>query len=353
VIHGLAVLTASRDNPCRLPIEDQDIVEIQVMRIFKSWFIYRVLPLAALVFPAGVSAQDGGIEVLSGNTIFESGARISLSHLYSSRGSLFRGSDEVVNGDDLTKDERIGGSMREHRAVLGFNYGLLPELSLSLLFPYVSKESSSCCAMGVPQRSSSEGLGDAALLGKYRFFSEYWTRSAFHVSAIGGLELPTGSTDEPGATGPLPFFMQPGSGSLDAIVGLGLTLSTGRYRFDTHAIYKANNEGDGDFSEGDFFSIGGSFAYRFYHAKYPGPSANAKIALHWRHESPDEVGGGALPDTGMDELRLSAGLVYHPYPEIDLVALVEIPVYGDYRADAGSGQLALDVRTFFGFGIRF
>ena len=341
----MVVLTASRCKPCRQVIEDQDIVEMQVMRIIKRWIIPRVLPLLALVFPAGVSAQDGGIEVLSGNTIFESGTRISLSHLYSSRGSLFRGSDEIGNGDGL--------SMREHRAVLGFNYGLLPELSLSLLLPYVSKESSGHPS-GVAERSSSEGLGDVALLGKYRFFSEYWTRSAFHVSAIGGLELPTGSSDEPGAAGLLPFSMQPGSGSLDAIVGLGLTLSTGRYRFDTHVIYKANNEGDGDFSEGDFFTIGGSFAYRFYHAKYPGPSASAKIGLNWRHEAPDEeVGGGALADTGLDELRFSAGLGYHPYPAIDLVALVEIPVYGDYRAGAGSGQLALDVRTFFGFGIRF
>jgi len=314
---------------------------MQVMRNFMRWEILRVVLLAALALPAGAAAQDGGIEVLSGNTIFESGTRISLSHLYSSRGSFFRGSDEVVNEDDR--------SMREHRAVLGFNYGLLPELSLSLLLPYVSKEESRHPG-GVTQRSSSEGLGDAALLGKYRFFSEYWTRSAFHISAIGGLELPTGSTDEPGATGP---SMQPGSGSLDAIVGLGLTLSTGRYRFDTHVIYKANNEGDGNFSEGDFFTIGGSFAYRFYHAKYPGPSASAKIGLSWRHEAPDELGGEARADTGLDELRLRAGLVYHPYPEIDLVALVELPVYGDYRADAVSGQLALDVRTFFGFGIRF
>ena len=46
-------------------------------------------------------------------------------------------------------------------------------------------------------------------------------------------------------------------------------------------------------------------------------------------------------------------MVYHPYPEIDLVALVEIPIYGTFKAVNGEGQLALDVRTFFGFGFRF
>jgi len=313
---------------------------MQVMRNFMRWEILRVVLLAALALPAGAAAQDGGIEVLSGNTIFESGTRISLSHLYSSRDSLFRGSDEVPN--------EAGRSMREHRAVLGVNYGLLPELSLSLLLPYVSKESN-----GAAGRSNSQGLGDAALLGKYRFFSEYWTRSAFHVSAIGGVELPTGSSNERVGDEPLLFSMQPGSGSLDAIAGLGLTLSTGRYRFDTHVIYKANNEGDNDFSEGDFFTIGGSFAYRFYHARYPGPSASAKIGLSWRHEAPDERSGEALAGTGLEDLRIRAGLGYHPYPEIDLVALVEVPVYGDYKDSPEEAQLALDVRTFFGFCIRF
>ena len=317
-----------------------------VMRNFNLSRNLQVLLLTALAFPSGVVAQDGGIEVLAGHTIFESGTRISLSHLYSSRGTLSSGSAEVPNPDDL--------SWREHRIVLGVNYGLRADLSLSLLLPYVSREAdlSGPDAGGV-QSSRSDGLGDAALLAKYNFFSEYWKQSAFHVSAIGGVELPTGSVNERRGEELLAFSMQPGSGSLDAIGGLALTLSTGRFRFDAHAIYKANSEGSEDFTDGDFFTLGGSFAYRFYHARYPGPSANVKIGLGWRHEGVDEHDGEVLQNTGLDELRVRAALVYHPSPEIDLVAQIEVPVYGDYRAAPGAGQLALDVRTFFGFGIRF
>jgi hypothetical protein len=225
--------------------------------------------------------------------------------------------------------------MEEHRAVFGFTHGVMPDLSLSLLLPVIRKESSNLPDPGVTQRS--EGLGDATLLGKYRFFSEYWEQSAFHVAAFGGLELPTGSSRE-----------RLGSGSVDAIGGVVLTLSIARFRFDALALYKANNEGSRDFSEGDFFVLGTSFAYRFYHAQYPGPSASAKVGLSWRQEDPDK-GGLADANTGLSELRLLAGLTYHPYPEIDLVASVEVPVYGDYDGE----QLGLDVRTFFGFGIRF
>ena len=308
-------------------------------RVFR-WFLF----FAVLLPPAGASAQQGGIELFSGNTIFESGTRVSLSHIYVSRGSFFRGSEEVADSLDR--------SMREHRMVLGFDHGVTPELALSFLLPFVEKESESLDPSG---NSQVRGLADAALLAKYRFFSEYWSKSAFHASVIAGLELPTGSSDERAGTEFLPFSMQPGTGSTDGIVGLGLTLSPGRYRFDLHAIYKANNEGDRDFSEGDYFSIGLDFAYRFYHAKYPGPSASAKISLHWRHEDPDEVGGTNQVNTGLREFRIRGGLVYHPYPEIDLVALVEIPVYGSFKSGAGlnDGQLALDVRTFFGFGFRF
>ena len=284
------------------------------MCISKRWMIQPSFLLSVFFAVAVVSAQDGGIEVISGHTIFESGSRVSLSHLYSSRGS----------------------SMEEHRAVLGFNHGVTPELSLSLLLPALQK---------VSGHQRSEGLGDAALLGKYRFFSEYWKQSAFHASAIGGLELPTGSTgerdDEP--------FMRLGTGSVDAIGGLALTLSIERFRFDAQMLYKANTEGSHDYSEGDFFVLGGSFAYRFYHAQYPGPSASAKVGLSWRSEDPDENDGIKDPDTGLSELRLHAGLVYHPYPEIDLVASIEIPIHGNYDG----AQSALDVRTFFGFGIRF
>ncbi len=302
------------------------------------WFLF----FAVLLPPAGAFAQQGGIELFSGNTIFESGTRVSLSHIYFSRGSLFSGSEEV--GNPLER------STREHRMVLGFDHGVTPKLALSFLLPVVEKESES---LGPSGNSQVRGLADAALLGKYRFFSEYWPQSAFHASVIAGLELPTGSTDERDGAGFLPFSMQPGTGSVDGIAGLGLTLSPGRYRFDLHAIYKANNEGDRDFSEGDYLSIGLDFAYRFYHAKYPGPSASAKVSLHWRHEDPDELAGTNLENTGARELRIRGGLVYHPYPEIDLVALVEIPIYGSFKAANGEGQLALDVRTFFGFGFRF
>jgi len=316
------------------------------MHSFKVSNFLRIVLLAGLSFPSGLAAQDGGIEVLAGHTIFESGTRISLSHLYSSRGTLSSGSAELSNPDDL--------SWREHRVVLGVNYGLRADLSLSLLLPYVSREAElSAPDAGGVQSSSSDGLGDAALLAKYNFFSRYWKQSAFHTSVIGGLELPTGSANERSGDELLAFSMQPGSGSLDAIGGLALTLSTGRFRFDAHAIYKANSEGSEDFTDGDFFTLGSSFAYRFYHARYPGPSANVKVGLNWRHEGVDEYRGGVLPNTGLDELRLRVALVYHPFPEIDLVALVEAPVYGDYRAAPGEGQLTLDVRTFFGFGIRF
>ena len=332
-------------NPASQHMKTQEVIEMWLMRKFNLSRLLQAVLLAALVSPSGVVAQDGGIEVLAGHTIFESGARISLSHLYSSRGTLSSGSDEVPNPNSL--------SLREHRVVLGVNYGLSPDLSLSLLLPYVSREAKLPGSDAGGVESSSKGLGDVALLGKYNFFSEYWKQSAFHISAIGGLELPTGSSNERSGGELLAFSMQPGSGSLDAIGGLALTLSTGRFRFDAHAIYKANSEGSEDFTDGDFFTLGSSFAYRFYHARYPGPSANVKVGLSWRHEAVDEYGGEILQNTGLEELRVRAALVYHPSPEIDLVALVEVPVHGDYRAAPGAGQLALDVRTFFGFGIRF
>lgn len=50
----------------------------------------RASLLLLLLAPA-VDAQDGGIEVFAAETLFASGTRVSLTHIYESKGSLRRG----------------------------------------------------------------------------------------------------------------------------------------------------------------------------------------------------------------------------------------------------------------------
>lgn len=305
----------------------------------RHWPTRRHLGLLLLVASAWAptaSAQEGGIEVFAAETLFASGTRVSISHIYKSKGTLFDGSGEV--SDPLNR------TYSEQRLVAAIDHGLLPNLTLSALLPHVSKSLDSDAG-----DLSGEGFGDVALLAKWRIYKRDWRRGAFHASVIGGVETPTGETGVRDGGVRLPTSLQPGSGSWDPFLALSATLDLNRLRFDALAFHKLNNEGAQDFEDGDFTALELKGAYRFLHTKYPGPTASAKLGLQWRHESSAKQDGVSLAGTGSDELVARTGLTWHPAPQWDLSLSVDVPVYQDYEDQ----QLGLDYRTFLALGIRF
>ena len=122
-----------------------------------------------------------------------------------------------------------------------------------------------------------------------------------------------------------------------------------RYADEPVEFYKLNTEGAQDFEKGDFFSLGVGGAYRFWHTKYPGPTASGKLGITWRHEGRAQLDGRGVTNSGFDQLLLRPGLSWHPKPGIDISLTVEVPVYQHYEGV----QLGLDYRTFLAFGIRF
>lgn len=296
----------------------------------------RLLPVLCLSAALPISAQDGGIEVFAAEPLFSSGTRVSLTHIYETKGSLYRGSNEISDPLDRERDE--------HRVVLGIDRGLKPDLTVSALVPYVVLDFESDAG-----DADSSDFGDVALLGKYRFYEENWPQSTFNVAFIGGVETPTGSTSESEGGSRLPPGLQPGSGSWDPFVALSSNLSQGRYRLDASAFYKLNTEGAQDFDRGNFFSLSLDGKYRFWHEQYPGPTAGVKLGLQYRYEGRAEQDGTNVANSGSSEIRGRTGFSWHPAANIDVSFNVEIPLYQDFNGE----QLALDYRTFLALGIRF
>ena len=196
---------------------------------------------------------------------------------------------------------------------------------------------------------SSSGLGDVALLGKFRFYKTDWKRSSFNLSLVGGVETPTGTTDESQGGVRLAAPLQPGSGSWDPFAALTSGLSLGRFGFGALVFYKLNTEGTQDYQGGDFLALQLGGRYRFLHTQYPGPTANVRVGLQWSGAGKDRKSGVTVPNTGADELLLRTGLTWHPRPNWDISLDFDVPVYQDYVGT----QLGLDYRTFLAIGIRF
>lgn len=292
-------------------------------------------PLALLLTAAPAMAQEGGIEVFAAETLFASGTRVSVSHIYLEKNDLYDGTDKT--------SDPLDQSQWEHRVVASVDHGVGADLTLTALIPYVWKKRESNAG-----DIEADGAGDVALLAKYRFYKRDWKRGALNLAVIGGLETPTGETKQRDGGSRVPPKLQPGLGAWNPFGALSLTTSHERWRFDSQLFYKENTEGAQDFENGDFLSLGATLGYRYYHTKYPGPTASARVGIQWRHEEDAKLDGSRV-NNGADEIRLRPGLGWHPRPGIDVSLTVDLPVYRDYDGE----QLALDFRTFVAVGMRF
>ena len=300
------------------------------MKQVTRWF------LLALFVAGGAQAQDGGIEVFAGETIFVEGSRVSITETWLRREGLVSGGNSVPDPLDRTYEE--------WRTVLGVNHGFARGWSLSLLVPLVRRSLDS-----ITGSLTGEGLGDASVLLKHNIHVENWERSAWNTAWIAGVETPTGESGERDNGLRLSPSLQPSSGSWDPFVGIASTLDIDLWRFDFVALYKENGEGAQDYEEGDKLTVALSGKYRFLHEVYPGPSASFTLGLKWSDAERASFQGNSVADSGGQELLLKTALGYHPRPDIDLSLSVDSPLDDDRNGT----QLSFDQRVQLSFGWRF
>jgi hypothetical protein len=296
---------------------------------------------ALLVLQASpLRAQDGGIELFAGETLFEGGTRVFVSHLFERKSRTFHGTDSVPDPLDRV--------FEENRVVTGVDHGLTPEITLSLLAPVVWKELRVGTGSG-RETFRASGLGDIAVASKFRLYKSDWKLSTFNWSVIGGLELPTGEASERENGVRLPRQVQPGSGSVDPFLATAANLSLDRWRFDGVVFGKLNTKGAHDYNDGEFLSAEIDASYRFLFTQYPGPTAAVKLGFQYRREGRAKDNGHSVIDSGLDELRIKGGLSLHPTPATDVSLSIETPIWRDVQGT----QLVSDFRTVISLGLRF
>jgi hypothetical protein len=298
---------------------------------------FVVLWLAALLLLAPTArAQSGGIQTFAGETLFAQGTRVSLTSFLERKGTLRAGSGSLA---DPTHRR-----LTEQREVLGIDHGLLRNLTFTVLLPRVSRRMTST---GATQRST--GLGDVALMTKWRFMHQTRERGATHLSLVTGVEAPTGETRERDNGALLPPGLQPGSGSWNPFAAVVLTSSQGLWRFDASVFHQLKRTGSQHYNQGDVTVLEAAVAYRFLHQRYPGHAASARLGLQWRRKGRDRAAGGAVLASGSEELFLRSGIGWHPTPAWDVSFSYDVPLRQDVRAV----QLATDSRLRLAVGLRF
>lgn len=287
-----------------------------------------------------VLAQEGALDVLDGETLYQDGWLVTTGYEFRLRQRLLDGSDPM--GDPLHQREFT------HAAVVSAHYGALNTLQIGTIVPFVTRTLELDDPAG-PDRLSAGGIGDVTLYAKWRYYRWDDVGKAMNFAVLAGLELPTGKDDAVDKGLLLPADLQPGSSSWDPFLGTAVTYEPGRWRFNAMALVKRVGQGTHDYKQGDQFFAELAAGNRFWLEPYPGPFMRADVALRYRREGADVLTGRAVASTGGQLLTAAVNWAFRPRPTLDLQLSVEVPLFEEVRGT----QLKNLIAVFATFGVRF
>ncbi|HEY8592705.1 MAG TPA: transporter [Sphingomicrobium sp.] len=238
---------------------------------------------------------------------------------------------------------------------LGLAYGLTDRLMLSAELPYVRhaglragehSHSGGAAHNEVVSLGSVNGVGDLRLMAKYRL------TGAGPVSAalIAGVQVPTGSTHRRGNNGErLETEHQPGSGSVDPIIGASASAPVGSLRLSGSALYHFARKGAQQTRLGDRFQAGVALSKRFgdvaeephhhdgdvaphsHAAPAPRTTWDAMVEVAGEWEGRQRIGGEIEPDSGGKSLWVAPGLRFNAASGWSAGVSVGVPVWQRIR----------------------
>jgi hypothetical protein len=210
-------------------------------------------------------------------------------------------------------------------------YGATDDLTLALGVPYVRRDNlregthqhtGGVTLNGVEDLGSPSGLGDATLLGQYRFAGD--EHAPWQMALLAGVKLPTGATHVRARGGErLETEHQPGTGSWDPLLGLALTRRLERVSVDANVLYQFSTSGAQATRLGDRAQYNVSVSYRVggehhhehepgeeehEHAEAHGPALDLILELNGEWEGRQKVGGAVEQESGGRVLYLSPGI---------------------------------------------
>jgi hypothetical protein len=153
-------------------------------------------------------------------------------------------SDHVYNGATSVNPNGLNESWTIY-TLTGF-YPLSEDLTAMISLPYVSKTNLDFDATTDSNPGTvTAGIGDVTLTGRYTLFEDHHLTSTLIGGLLGGIKLPTGSTDLRDVAGnPVDRHALPGTGSFDFNVGFtGSYTAADGFQLSAEAVYSITTTG--------------------------------------------------------------------------------------------------------------
>ena len=249
-----------------------------------------------------------------------------------------------------------------------FEYGVSDTFTLGARLPYVARHDVrepevDAGVPGVAAIGDSDGLGDLSVYGKYRLDDPH-EHDDLEWALLGGLKLSTGDTDERDDEGTLfETEFQPGSGSVDPLLGLAVTRRFGSASLSASVLGVFTTEGSQDTELGDIRTYNLGYAYRLGGAE-PHECAAAEAArehaeagtawdlileLNAVHRQAETIDGAKDPNSGGTRVFLSPGVRATVDERWSAYASLGIPI----SEDLNGAEQETDLRAVVGVSWNF
>jgi hypothetical protein len=263
---------------------------------------------------------------------------------YINQDQLRAGRDKTAASGEVGEHDEI--ETRNRNIIASLSHAVSSSVSLALSVPVVSRDHSHFHNdVSGPELENWDftQLGDVSALAYWRL-DEAQSSQDTAYGLIGGIKLPTGSTDVDNADGEeAERSLQPGTGSTDLIVG---GFASGRWAqagWFTQLRWQHAVSSRQDYEPGDAVNLDMGMNYPMGAVQ-----ALAQINMLWREQ---DSGVNAEPDeSGGTFIYFSPGLLVPlGSDEVQLYGLMQLPLLQDVRGT----QLTADWAATLGLSVRF
>lgn len=289
----------------------------------------KCLTMLALCFPATVFASCGSA-FCNLNTDWDiqsvatkSGVRLDLRAEYIKQDELRNGTHKTKPASEVGEHDEIRTINRNYLATLDWNIN--EDWGLTFKIPLIDRShqhtfNADDGAGGVDpelEKWSFSGLGDIQTIGRYRFYHDANSNAGIRL----GLKLPTGDIHKSSAEEDAERSLQPGTGSVDTLLGAYYNYHTGDLNWFAQGMWQQAVHERDNFKLGRKLNadVGVSYSATL--------DLSLMLQLNAQHKSHD-IGANAEPaDSGSSTLSLSPGLSYRITDNTHIYGFVQTPIY--------------------------
>ena len=243
---------------------------------------------------------------------------------------------EFIDLDQLrsgTHKAAPAGEVGEHDEVRTINRNLLATLDwninadwgMTFKVPFVSRAHNHIFNKddgfgGVDPETENwnfSGIGDVQALARYRFYNDEHANAGVRF----GLKLPTGSIHKRNSEEAAERTLQPGSGSVDSLLGAYYNHHDGNIGWFAQGMWQQTISDRDNFKPGRKLSADVGMSYNAT------PDLSLMLQLNLQHKSRDSGANAEPADSGSRTVSISPGLSYRITPAVQVYGFVQKPIY--------------------------